>query len=63
MNYVESLNLFGVPVKEVPCITGSGKPTDSTEGAVGCFYMDTDTGDIYNVAQSQCCSYILDYVF
>lgn len=47
MNYVEHLNLFGVEAKEIPCITGSGAPTNSTEGAVGCFYMDTDTGDVY----------------
>lgn len=47
MNYVESFNLFGTEVKQIPCIKASGAPTDKTEGAVGCFYMDTDTGDIY----------------
>lgn len=47
MNYVESFNLFGVDAKEIPCITGAGAPTASTEGAVGCFYMDTDTGIVY----------------
>lgn len=49
MNYVKSLNLFGVEAKEIPCITGSGAPTTSTQGAVGCFYMDTssDTKDVY----------------
>ena len=52
MNYVESLNLFGVPVKEIPCIPGSGAPTSTTEGAVGCFYMDTDTGTVYKCTAS-----------
>lgn len=30
-----------------PCITGAGAPTTTTEGAVGCFYMDTTNGDVY----------------
>jgi hypothetical protein len=47
MNYVNSLNLFGVEAKEIPSIKGSGAPTSATEGAVGCLYMDTDTGDLY----------------
>ena len=47
MNYVESLNLFGVEAKEIPCVRGSGAPTGSTDGAVGLLYMNTDTGDIY----------------
>jgi len=47
MNFVEQLNLFGVIAKEIPCIKGSGAPTTTTEGAVGCLYMDTDTGAVY----------------
>lgn len=47
MNYVESFNLFGTEGKQIPCIKGGGAPTDKTEGAVGCFYMNTDTGEIY----------------
>ena len=47
MNYVEHLNLFGVDAKEIPCIKGSGAPTTSTVGAVGCLYMDTQTGEVY----------------
>lgn len=49
MNYVDSFNLFGVEVKEIPCIKGSGAPTSSTEGAVGLFYMDTasNTKEVY----------------
>ena len=47
MNYVESFNLFGTEAKQIPCIKGTGAPTDKTEGAAGCFYMDTDTGEIY----------------
>lgn len=47
MNYVDSIKLFGVEAKEIPCIKGSGAPTTETEGAVGCFYMNTNTGDIY----------------
>lgn len=47
MNYVESLNLLGVEARPIPCIKGSGAPTTATEGAVGCFYMDTREGNIY----------------
>lgn len=47
MNYVEHLNLFGLEAKEIPCIKGSGAPTAATAGAVGLFYMDTDTGELY----------------
>lgn len=47
MNYVDSFNLFGTEAKQNPSITGSGAPTTSTEGAVGCLYMDTDTGALY----------------
>ena len=47
MNYVESFNLLGVDAKQIPNITGAGAPTITTEGAVGCQYMDTLTGDIY----------------
>lgn len=47
MNYVKSFDLFGVPAKQIPSITESGAPTTETEGAVGCLYMDTDTGNLY----------------
>lgn len=47
MNYVESFDLFGVEAKQIPCITGAGAPTTTTEGAVGCLYMDTNTGALY----------------
>lgn len=47
MNYVESFNLLGVEAKEIPCIKGEGAPTSATEGAVGCLYMDTLTGNTY----------------
>lgn len=47
MNYVKHLNLFGVEAKEIPNITGEGAPTTTTEGAVGCLYMDTLTGEMY----------------
>lgn len=30
-----------------PCITGNGEPTTTTEGAVGCLYLDTITGTLY----------------
>lgn len=47
MNYVESFDLFGVEAKQIPCEKGSGAPTTTTEGDIGCFYMDTHTGDVY----------------
>lgn len=47
MNFVESLNLFGVPAKEIPCIRGSGAPSATTAGAVGSLYMNTENGDVY----------------
>ena len=53
MNYVESFNLFGVDAKQIPSILGSGAPTNDTEGAVGCFYMDTDTGTVYKCTAAE----------
>ena len=47
MDYVQSFDLFGVPAKQVPSITGIGAPTTATEAAVGCLYMDIDTGNLY----------------
>lgn len=47
MNYVQSLNVFGTEAKQIPCITASGAPTETTEGAVGSLYMDKDTNNIY----------------
>ena len=47
MNYVKHFNMLGVEAQQIPCITGTGAPTTETEGAVGCFYMDTDNGDVY----------------
>ena len=47
MNYVESLKMGGVPAFQIPCIKGKGEPTTATEGDVGCFYMDTNTGNLY----------------
>lgn len=43
MNYVDSFNLFGKDVKQIPCITGEGSPTSTTIGAVGMLYMDTSS--------------------
>lgn len=47
MNFVESLELFHVSAKEIPCLTGRGAPTGRTDGAQGVLYMDIDTGDLY----------------
>lgn len=53
MNFVEHSNSFGVETKEIPCIKGSGAPTTATEGAAGCFYMDTATGEVYKCTAVQ----------
>ena len=47
MNFVESLSMFHVDAKEIPCVTEKGAPTEKTLGAPGVLYMDTDTGDLY----------------
>lgn len=47
MEFAKSFNLFGVEGKEIPCITGKGTPTAATKGAVGCLYMDENTGYTY----------------
>lgn len=53
MNFVENFKFVNssdnseVTAAQIPCITGEGEPTTATEGAVGCFYMDTETGDTY----------------
>lgn len=58
MNYVESFNLLGVEAKQIPCIKGNGTPTTETEGAVGCFYMDTTTGILYKCIAASDGNYI-----
>jgi hypothetical protein len=47
MNYVKSLNLLGIEAKEIPSITGEGIPSPSLVAAVGCLYMDINTGLLY----------------
>lgn len=48
MKFVNDFDFYGQETaKQIPCITGKGTPTEATEGAVGCFYMDTDTGNTY----------------
>ena len=51
MNFVQSLNMFGIPAKEIPCLTGKGAPTTSTAAAVGCLYMDEETGELYKCTE------------
>ena len=57
MNYVEHFDLYRVKAKQIPCITGEGVPTTETEGAIGCLYMDTLTGELYK------CTAIADGVY
>lgn len=47
MNFVKSFEIDGIKAAQVPCLLGRGAPTGTTEGALGCLYMDTDTGDLY----------------
>lgn len=47
MNYVKNFNFYGTDAKEIPCVTGSGAPQPTTQGAVGLLYMDTDNGKVY----------------
>ena len=47
MNFVESLSIFHVDAKEIPCLTGNGTPTEKTQGAPGVLYMDTATGELF----------------
>lgn len=57
MEYVESFNLFGTKVSQIPCIKGDGAPTTTTVGAVGCLYMNTDNGNLYK------CTAVADGVY
>ena len=41
--YIDSMDLFGCHVKQIPCIVGEGSPTESTYGAVGMLYMDSSS--------------------
>ena len=43
MNFVDSLNLFGVEAKQIPTMILHGAPSESTEGAVGLLGMDVDS--------------------
>lgn len=41
--FVNSMDLFGSHIKQIPCIVGEGSPTESTAGAVGMLYMDSSS--------------------
>ena len=58
--FVESMDLFGSHVKQIPCIVGEGSPTESTYGAVGCLYMDTSSskGEMYKCIRVNNSKYI-----
>lgn len=58
MNFVKNHNQYGVEAKEIPCLTGYGEPTTETEGAVGCLYMDKDTGAVYKCTSATDGSYV-----
>lgn len=47
MNYVEGIKIGGTTAAQIPCIKHKGIPTTETVGAVGCLYMNTDTGGMY----------------
>ncbi len=47
MNYITHFNVLGTEALQIPCITNVGAPDTSTEGAIGCLYVDTLTGDLY----------------
>lgn len=47
MNFVKHFELFGVDARQITCITGDAAPSALTEGAVGCFYMDTSSKQVY----------------
>ena len=58
MKFVNDFNFYGQETaKQIPCITGKGAPTETTDGAVGCFYMNTDNGDVYK------CVSVIDGVY
>lgn len=57
MGFVEKFNFFGTEAIQIPCIRKEGAPTTETEGAVGCLYMDTLTGELYK------CTAIADGVY
>ena len=57
MEYVESFNLFGTNVSQIPCIRGAGAPLSTTAGEVGCLYMATNTGALYK------CTAVADGVY
>ena len=53
MNFVSSFDLFGVEAMQIPCIPGTGTPTSTTAGSVGCLYMDTGSKnkDLYKCVE------------
>lgn len=53
MKYIPYTVTKGVATKEITCITGKGKPTSATEGAVGLLYMDEDNGAVYKCVAAQ----------
>lgn len=54
MMFVDSLGMFHVDAKEIPCVTGKGAPTVRTEGAPGVLYMDVVSGGLYKCRSADC---------
>ena len=52
MNFVESIDLLGLELRQIPCITGNTPPVESI-GDVGCFYLDTSTKKLYKCTQKE----------
>lgn len=46
MNYVTHMNILGIDIKQIACITLNSAPNKYTEGAFGCLAMDKD-GNLY----------------
>lgn len=63
MNYIDSFNIDGVEVKQIPCIVGEGEPTESTVGATGgLLYLDKLSQAIY-ICQVMLDSTTLDDIY
>lgn len=47
MNFVESLDVLGIPAKEIPCLLEKSDPTTKTVGVVGLLCMNVKSGSIF----------------
>lgn len=53
VNFVNSFNIIGVEVAQIPCLTGHGEPLQDFALKVGLLYINEDSGEMYKCIKGE----------